>query len=212
MGSVRDIVGISHVHGDAIVRVDTISGGTGAPQTHLLLDSKDKVQVVVAFFDALQTGEQDGTGDAVVQIGGKQFPAGDKGGGVKYSGVTHLHHGVGVGLILCAHINVKVFQLPLLGLHLALNRYDATNAVFEADRGTGQIMGRQTADLPKAEVSIFVNVGDDAANGIHVGSKHYAGAAPLFVADKAAQSVGGNLVHIGGSQLADGLGYLSLVS
>ena len=212
MGGVGDVVGVGHVHGDAVVGGNAVGGGTSAPQAHLLLNGKDEIQVVVGPLDALHGGEQDGAGDAVVQIGGKQLAAADEGSCVKYGGVPHLYHGLGLGLILSANVNVKVIQFPILGLHLPLDSHHAPGAVAEPDGGAGQVVGGQAAHLAEAQVAMLVDVGDDEADGVHVGGKHHPGAGALLVADQVAQGVGGDLVHIGGGQGPNGGGHLTLVA
>ena len=73
-------------------------------------------------------------------------------------------------------------------------------------------MGGQAAHLAEAQVAILVDVGDDEADGVHVGGKHHPGAGALLVANQVAQSVSGDLVHIGGGQGPDGGSHLALVA
>ena len=73
-------------------------------------------------------------------------------------------------------------------------------------------MGRQAADTAKAQEALFVDMGNDKADGIHVGGKHDLLAAPLLMADQVSKGICGNLIYKGGRQLFDGLGHLALVT
>ena len=69
MGCVRDVVGIGDVHGDAVVRINTISGRAGSTDANLFLNGKDKIEVVLRLLQLLHGHQQHHTGNAVVQIG-----------------------------------------------------------------------------------------------------------------------------------------------
>ena len=66
--------------------------------------------------------------------------------------------------------------------------------------------------LAKGEVTVLVNVGDDQADGIHVGGEEHLGARSLFVDDEIAQGINPAVVRIGFSQTLDGGGNLPLIS
>ena len=212
MGCLRDIVGVGHVHGDAVVRIHPIGGGTGAAQPQLLLNGKDEVQVVFALHQPLHGHQQHDAGDTVVQIGGEDTAAGTKGGRIIDRGIADLHHRFGLGTISGSNVDIEIVQLTVFGLYLSLQGHHAPDAVFEADGSAQKIRGGEPAQLSKAQKALFVDVCDDKPNGIHMGGKHHPRAAPFLAADQIAQGIHSALIHIGGGQLTELGGHLSFVS
>ena len=75
--------------------------------------------------------------------------------------------------------------------------------VFKPYRGVGRLLGGNSPQPPHPEEALLLNMGDNEADGVHVGGPHHPGARPLFMDNQVAQGVGDNLVGEGPGQLLD---------
>ena len=64
----------------------------------------------------------------------------------------------------------------------------------------------ETAQLAEPDKAVLVDVGDNEADGVHVGGKHDLGALALLADNQVAQSVPLDLVGVGRGQRFDGVG------
>ena len=160
MGGRRDVVRVRHVHGNAVVRRHPVSSGAGSAEPHLLLYCEDEVQVIFRVLQALHRHQQHRAGDPVIQIGREDAPAGAKSGRVIDRDISHLHHGPGLRLIPGPNVQVQVFQLHILGFHLALQGHHAAGTVGEADGSAQHLVGGEPAHRAEAEEALLVNIGD----------------------------------------------------
>ena len=67
------------------------------------------------------------------------------------------------------------------------------------------------ADAVEIGKAVFIQPGDDKADGVHMGGQHDPLAGAFFMADQIAHGVGGDLVHKGRGQLLQHLGHAGLL-
>ena len=205
------IVHVGDVHCQSVVRVDGPGRRLGSPQAHLLLNGEDQVQVVGAVLQPGQHVQEDSAGNAVVEVRGNYFIPIANGGGIIDRRVPYLDQLLGGILIGSADIHIAGVQLEPLELRFLLLGKYTPHPVFKAYRGVQSLAGGDAAHPAQTEEPFLLDVGDNEANGVHVGAQHHPGAGALLVDDEVAQGVGGHLVGVRGSQAGDGLPHVSLV-
>ena len=133
------------------------------------------------------------------------FTPADKHGGVVDGGVAHPDHLPGLVLVLGADVQETLVQLQLAQVGLLLGDNDAPHAVLEADGGVGGLLGADAPQAAHPEEALLFDVGDDEADGVHVGGEHHPGALPPLMDHEVAQGVGAHLVGQGLGQAGDDL-------
>ena len=204
--------GHRHVHHHGVVGVDGVGRRFCPPKPQFLLSGKDKIEVIAAVLETLHSQEEGQAGNAVVHIGRDEPVAGGIGWGVVDGGVPDADHGPGLVGVVSADVDIEVVQGHVLRLHRLAEADDAPDAVLEPDGGGDKVGGVEPSHLAEAEEALLLDVGDDAADGIHMGGKHHPGAAPLLVGDEVAHGVPAAFIHEGHGQLFQHVGHLGLVA
>ena len=175
------------------------------------MNGEDQVQVVGAVLQPGQHVQEDSAGNAVVDVRGNHFIPVANRGYIIYRRVPYLDQLLGGVLVGSADIHVAGVQLEPLELRFLLFDKHTPHPVFKAHPGVQGLAGGDAAHPAQTEETLLLDVGDNEADGVHVGAQHHPGPLPLFVDDEVAQGIGSHLVGVRGSQTGVGLPYLPLV-
>ena len=175
------------------------------------MNGEDQVQVVGAVLQPGQHVQEDSAGNAVVEVRGNYFIPISNGRCVVYRRIPYLNQLLGGVWVGSADIHVAGVQLEPLELRFLLLGKYPPHSIFKAYRGVQGLAGGDAAHPAQTEETLLLDVGDDKADGVHVGAQHHSGAGALLVDDEVAQGVGSHLVGVRGGQTGDSLPHLPLV-